>query len=105
MSREGPPVAPEKKEKEPITDEQCVDSMKQGNFELVKEWYAQQEMISSQDPSIKGHVNLTIKLSRLQFEAGLVDYARDTLEAAYDDVFHQRDDAACAQIREVLDNL
>ncbi len=102
---EGPPIAPEKKEKEPITDEQCIESMKQGNFETVKEWYAEHEKIADQDPSRKGRTNLTIKLARLQLDAGLADYARDTLEAAYDDAFEQYDDVACAQIREVLDTM
>jgi hypothetical protein len=85
MNMEGFPTEPEKKEKEPITDEQCMEAMKTENFELVREWYAEHEKIADQDPTGKGRTNLTIKLGKMQFEAGLVDYARETLEAAYND--------------------
>lgn len=85
MNMEGPPAAPEKKEKEPITDEQCLEAMKAQDFEKVREWYVQQEQIADQDPTGVGRTRLTFKLGKMQLEAGFVDEARETLEAAYND--------------------
>jgi hypothetical protein len=105
MSLEGPPVPPEKKEKEPITDEQAIEAMKAENFELVREWYAQQEKIAEQDPSINGHMRLTLRMAELQLRAGLTDFAKDTLEAAYEDAYQQGDDETAGRITQQLEGL
>lgn len=104
MSPEGAP-SPERKEREPITDEQVVEAMKSEQFELVRQWYTQQEKISEQDPTIDGHMQLTLRMAELQMRAGLVGYAKDTLEAAYQDAYHQRDDETAMRITEMLARL
>jgi hypothetical protein len=105
MSMEGPPVPPEKKEKELITDEQCLEAMKAENFEIVREWYMQQEQIADQDQTGKGRTDLTIKLGTMQFQAGLMEYARETLEAAHADAYQQGDDVTADRIQLILDQL
>jgi len=97
--------SPDKKEQEPITDQQCLDAMKQGNFELVKDWYAEQEKIADQDPSGLGRINLTMRLGGLQLEAGLMDYAFDTLQDAYEDAHRQGYTDAASKIREILEQM
>ena len=57
-----PSGTPDKKEQEPITDQQCVDAMKQGNFELVKDWYAEQEPIADQDAHRQGYTDAANKI-------------------------------------------
>ena len=100
-----PSGTPDKKEQEPITDQQCVDAMKQGNFELVKDWYAEQEPIADQDPSGYGRIGLAVKLGGLQLMAGLVDYAFDTLQDAYEDAHRQGYTDAANKIRETIEGV
>jgi tRNA A37 threonylcarbamoyladenosine biosynthesis protein TsaE len=41
----------------------------------------------------------------MQFEAGLPEYARETLEAAHMDAYQQGDDATADQIQAILDQM
>lgn len=105
MPESVPEVPVEKKEKKPITDEQCVEAMKTDNFRLVQEWYAQQEEKSLADPTIAEHLNLTMRLARLQIDAGLRETALDTLEAAHMDAMGQKDYDSARKLEDVMDNL
>lgn len=118
MPLEGPPsepldqdfVAPEQ-EKVPMADEQCVEAMKAGNFEVVREWYAEQEKIADQDPSPQGRLNLTLKLAKLQLDAGIIDddtgenYAFATLDAALQDAYHRGDDMTAGRVRAIIEQM
>jgi hypothetical protein len=109
MSMEGPPEVPEKKEKEPITDEQCVEAMKAGNFETVQEWRAQQEKITNLFDH-ESRLNLERRYADLQIKSGLIDeetgesYAIPTLEAVRDAYPAQRDQQAW-EIQDLIDQL
>lgn len=99
------PGTPEKKEKEPITDEQCVEAMKSGDVELVREWYAEQEKIANQDPTIEGHTALIKKQAELQLAAGLKDDALETLDDAHFDAMNQSDFTTAAFFEDIIDEI
>ncbi len=105
---EGPPAPPETKEKEPITDAQCLEALKAENLELVREWYAEQENIADQDPSPQSRLNLTLKLALLQLQAEVIDpdtgenYGLGTLEAAREDAHQRYDDDAIKKIDDIM---
>lgn len=102
---ESTPLSTEKKEQAPITEEQCIEAMKAENFELVRTWYAEQEKIAEADPSIEGHMQLTIRMAELQVKAGLFEYARQTLEDAYQDAYQQGNDELAGRIANQIDQL
>jgi hypothetical protein len=85
---EGAPVVPETKEKEPISDDQCREAMKAGQFEIVSRWYAQEGEMADKDTTGRGHFDLTVRLATLQFESDVIDedtgenYGVSTIEAA-----------------------
>ncbi len=78
MSLEGPPQEPEKLEREPITREQCLEAMKGGNFETVSRWYEQRQA-ETDALGPEARVDFALEMAALQVEAGLDDYARDTI--------------------------
>ncbi len=109
MSLEGPPEVSEKKEKEPITDEQCVEAMKAGSFEIVQAWRAEQERIADLGDQ-RARWNLELRFAKLQIESGLIDedtgesYAIPTLEAVRD-AYPAEEDEAAWQVQELIDKL
>lgn len=93
---------PQHLEREVISDERCIEAMQSGDIETVRAWYAEQEQVAEQDPTSKGHMRLTLHMAELQVRAGLLDYAKDTLKAAYEDAYHQGNDALAKEIAERL---
>jgi len=108
---EGPPETTEKKEEEPISEQECLAAMRERHFERVGQWYAQQEVIADKDPSPNGRVLLTVHLARLQFESGVIDedtgesYAVATLEAAREDCFQRSNDEGVRLIDDALERM
>lgn len=102
MSMEGPPAPPEKKEKEPITDEQCLEAMKAENFDRVRDWY-DQEQEKTESLGHEARLDLTIRLASLQADAGLGEYAFDTLDEGigHGDVEATLTEAQDAEIRRI----
>jgi hypothetical protein len=105
---EGPPIASPTQEKPPITDEECMAAMKEGKFDRVGAWYAEQEALVDLDPTPHGRLQLTLRLARLQFESGVIDedtgesYALATLADAREDAFQRHDDVAVEQIDMII---
>lgn len=110
MSMEGAPSAPEQKEKEPITDERCVEAMREKKFEVVQEWYAQQEKIADASPDQQARLDLQIRYAKLQFDSGLIDedtgesYAFPTLEALRD-TYPAEGDEIAHRIQAIIDQM
>lgn len=82
MSMEGPPVPPEKKEEEPITDEQAQEFYRGGNQEKFKEWIDQQQVRIEAYPGNPTYARMFFeqKLARIQFAAGQVADAIERVE-------------------------
>ncbi len=102
MPPEGPPQASERKEKEPITDEQAFEAMKGKDLDAVRSWYAQQEARADSEPDGGGRTMLTYRLGRMQIMAGFLDEGLDSLYAAREDAANQRQEALVATINAAI---
>ena len=102
---EGPPAPPEKKEKEQITDAQCIEAMKQDNWNLAREWQDQEFEKTNKTPTQQERTTLTIRFARMKLAAGYPGRAFETLDEAHWDAMCQDDFDTARQLEEVMNEV
>ncbi|MCC6405217.1 MAG: hypothetical protein IT405_02410 [Candidatus Yanofskybacteria bacterium] len=107
---EKPPEMNGTHERESISDERCVEAMRSGDFEVVREWYARNEVLADASPSQQARLDFQIRYAKLQFDSGVIDedtgesYAIATLEAVRD-AYPKEEDEAAHRLQAIIDQM